>query len=201
MIFSRFAASKPLTYGKDVLILCSVHLILSTFMGRRALTELPSQQNHAPVQELAVIDRMSGSSPLPKKKPRRRFARVIADLPQASLQLIASGAAAIIPISTFAMSHTELAGLEPSRDSILVHLPTILLILCGLAYSAPTVAEWAFLWTFSRAKAWAFTLLLEGVMTLSRVPVLPVVCLCWLAGINLLVANVKSGKRKYKLAK
>jgi hypothetical protein len=43
--------------------------------------------------------------------------------------------------------------------------------------------------------------LLEGVMTLSHVPVLPVVCLCWLAGINLLVANVKSGKRKYKLAK
>jgi hypothetical protein len=47
----------------------------------------------------------------------------------------------------------------------------------------------------------AFTLLLEGVMTLSHVPVLPVICLCWLAGINLLVANVKSGKRKYKLAK
>jgi hypothetical protein len=115
------------------------------------------------------------------------------------LRLIASGAAAIIPISTFAMSHTELTGLEPTRESILMHLPTILLILCGLAYSAPT--EWAFLWTFSRAKAWAFTLLLEGVMTLSHVPVLPVVCLCWLAGINLLVANVKSGKRKYKLAK
>jgi hypothetical protein len=117
------------------------------------------------------------------------------------LQLIASGAAAIIPISTFAMSHAEFAGLEPTRESILMHLPTFLLILCGLAYSAPTVAEWAFLWTFSRAKAWAFTLLLEGVMTLSHVPVLPVICVCWLAGIDLLVANVKSGKRKYKLAK
>ena len=151
-------------------------------------------------QGLAVVDRTSGSSSLPKKS-RRRLARMVADLPQASLQLIASGAAAIIPISTFAMSHTELAGLEPTRESVLMHLPTILLILCGLAYSAPTVAEWAFLWTFSRAKAWAFTLLLEGVMTLSHVPVLPVVCLCWLAGINLLVANVKSGKRKYKLAK
>jgi hypothetical protein len=190
-------------------------------MGRRALTELSSQEKQVPVQEsayakpssvaeamadesvgqvLAVVDRVSGRSSLPKKKPRR-FARILADLPQASLQLIASGAAAIIPISTFAMSHTELAGLEPTRESILMHLPTILLILCGLAYSAPTVAEWAFLWTFSRAKAWAFTLLLEGVMTLSHVPVLPVVCLCWLAGINLLVANVKSGKRKYKLAK
>jgi hypothetical protein len=181
-------------------------------MPRRALTELQSQGNHVPVQEsayaeptarqaLAVIDPTSGNASLPKKKPRRRFARMVADLPQASLQLIASGAAAIIPISTFAMSHTELAGLEPTRESIVIHLPTILLILCGLAYSAPTVAEWAFLWTFSRAKAWAFTLLLEGVMTLSHVPVLPVICLCWLAGINLLVANVKSGKRKYKLAK
>jgi hypothetical protein len=171
-------------------------------MARRALTELPAQAGTPPVQELAVIDRMSGSSSLAaKKKPRRRLARIMADLPQASLQLIASGAAAIIPISTFAMSHTELAGLEATRESILMHLPTILLILCGLAYSAPTVAEWAFLWTFSRAKAWAFTLLLEGVMTLSHVPILPVVCLCWLAGINLLVANVKSGKRKYKLAK
>ncbi|MBV8275670.1 MAG: hypothetical protein JO170_10500 [Verrucomicrobia bacterium] len=170
-------------------------------MARRPLTELSSEKNQAPVQPLAVVDRMSQSSSLPKKKARRRFARVVADLPQASLQLIASGAAAIIPISTFAMSHTELAGLEPTRESVLLHLPTILLILCGLAYSAPTVAEWAFLWTFSRAKAWAFTLLLEGVMTLSHVPVLPVICLCWLAGINLLVANVKSGKRKYKLAK
>jgi hypothetical protein len=169
-------------------------------MGRRALTELPPQGNQAPAQPLAIVDRMSASSSLPKKK-RRRFGRMVADLPQASLQLIASGAAAIIPISTFAMSHTELAGLEPTRESILMHLPTILLILCGLAYSAPTVAEWAFLWTFSRAKAWAFTLLLEGVMTLSHVPVRPVVCLCWLAGINLLGANVKSGKRKYKLAK
>jgi hypothetical protein len=201
MIFSRFVASNNRTYHKDVLNIVRACSILSTSMPRRALTELPSQENHVPAQELAVVDRMSGSSSLPKKKPRRRFARVIADLPQASLQLIASGAAAIIPISTFAMSHTELAGLEPSRDSILVHLPTILLILCGLAYSAPTVAEWAFLWTFSRAKAWAFTLLLEGVMTLSHVSILPVICLCWLAGINLLVANVKSGKRKYKLAK
>ena len=174
-------------------------------MRRRALTELRSQRDHASDkperQALAVVDRMAESSSLPKKKPRRRFARILADLPQASMQLIASGAAAIIPISTFAMSHTELAGLEPTRESIVMHLPTILLILCGLAYSAPTVAEWAFLWTFSRAKAWAFTLLLEGVMTLSHVPVLPVVCLCWLAGINLLVANVKSGKRKYKLAR
>ena len=147
-------------------------------MRRRALTELPSAGKHVPVQEstyarpssvaeamanesagqvLAVVDRMSGRSSLPKKKPRR-FARITADLPQTSLQLIASGAAAIIPISTFAMSHTELAGLEPTRESVLMHLPTILLILCGLAYSAPTVAEWAFLWTFSRAKAWAFTL-------------------------------------------
>jgi hypothetical protein len=132
-------------------------------MARRALTELSSQAGTGPVQELAVVGRVGENSSLPaKKKPRRRLARIVADLPQASLQLIASGAAAIIPISTFAMSHTELAGLEPTRESILMHLPTILLILCGLAYSAPTVAEWAFLWTFSRAKAWAFTLLLEG---------------------------------------
>jgi hypothetical protein len=177
-------------------------LSISPSMPRRAPTELPSHAGNGATQELAVVDRMSGSSSLPpKKKPRRQLTRVVADLPQTSLQLIASGAAAIIPISTFAMSHTELVGLEPTRESILLHLPTILLILCGLAYSAPTVAEWAFLWTFSRAKAWAFTLMLEGVMTLSHVPVLPVVCLCWLAGINLLVANVKSGKRKYKLAK
>ena len=169
-------------------------------MPRRAITEISSPGSAAPRQELAVVDRVTGSSVSPKK-PRRRVGRIMANLPQAFLQLIASGAAAIIPISTFAMSHSELAGMEPTRESILFHLPTILLILCGLAYSAPTVAEWAFLWTFSRAKAWAFTLLLEGVMTLSHVPVLPVVCLCWLAGINLLVANVKSGKRRYKLAK
>ena len=175
-------------------------------MARRAVTEVGAKTEIganvngglASVQELAVVGREAAAA---KKKGRRRLARVIADRPQAFLQLIASGAAAIIPVSTFAMSHTELAGLEPTRESILIHLPTILLILCGLAYSAPTVAEWAFLWTFSRAKAWAFTLLLEGVMTLSHVPILPVVCLCWLAGINLLVANVKSGKRRYKLAK
>jgi hypothetical protein len=184
----------------------SVHESASSGYGgagtaRAKMSSAPGLVEKSAPQELAIVDRLSGSSSLPKKKQRRRFARIMADLPQASLQLIASGAAAIIPISTFAMSHTELAGLEPTRESILGHLPTILLILCGLAYSAPTVAEWAFLWTFSRAKAWAFTLLLEGVMTLSHVPVLPVVCLCWLAGINLLVANVKSGKRKYKLAK
>ena len=67
-------------------------------MGRRALTELPSQEKQVPVQEsayaepssvaeamadesagqvLAVVDRVSGRSPLPKKKPRR-FARIMA---------------------------------------------------------------------------------------------------------------------------
>src|ERR1700678_2027551 len=194
-------------------------------MAHPGLTEPSSHGNSAPVQEsaytkassaaprrgtmadkparqaLAVVDRVSGNAAVPKKKLPRRFARILADFPQASLQLIASGAAAIIPISTFAMSHTELAGLEPTRESILMHLPTILLILCGLAYSAATVADYALLWTFCRAQAWPFTLLLAGVMTISHVPVLPVDCLCWLAGINLLVANVKSGKRKYKLAK
>src|SRR5260221_982977 len=119
-------------------------------MARRALKELPSQAGAPPVQELAVVDRMSGSSSLSaKKKSRRRLARIVADLPQASLQLIASGAAAIIPISTFAMSHTELAGLEPTRGSILMHLPTLLLILCAVAYSAPYVSTCAILSDFS----------------------------------------------------
>jgi hypothetical protein len=61
-------------------------------MGRRALTELSSQVKQVPVQELAVVDQMSGNSSLPKRK-RRRLARIAADLSQASLQPIASGAA------------------------------------------------------------------------------------------------------------
>jgi hypothetical protein len=134
-----------------------------------------------------------------RKRAIKRLSRFTRALPDMMLQLIASGAAAIIPVSVYLISHTELSGLN--RENAMRHLPTIALVIAGLAYSAPTVADWARTWTGQASKAWAFTVLIEGTMTIAHVPILPLVCLGWLAGINLLVAFVKSGRRKFKLIK
>lgn len=89
---------------------------------------------------------------------------------------------ALIPVATFFMSHYQ-AG----------HTG-IALTLSGLLFSAPTVYQWGINAFKSPVKAIGFVVLLEGIMTLSTVPYLPVVCLVYLVSINAVQTgfNIKS---------
>jgi hypothetical protein len=58
------------------------------------------------------------------------------------------------------------------------------LVLGGLLFSAKTVFAWAKMAFQSPAKSAGFVLLLEGVMIASSVPVLPLVLLSILVGVN-----------------
>jgi hypothetical protein len=133
------------------------------------------------------------------------------------LQGLASGAAALIPCSIFFISHFEIAHLSELDwrhwETAYIHVVLSIVVVVGLCYSAPTVASWAKSWTGETredfgVKAWSFTVLLEFVQTFGAAPglpnevhVLPWICLGFLAGINLLVAYVKSGQRRYKLTR
>ena len=89
---------------------------------------------------------------------------------------------ALIPVATFFMSHYQSGPIG------------IGLTLAGLAFSAPTVYQWGLNAFKSPVKSIGFVVLLEGIMTLSTVPYLPVVCLIYLVSINAVQTgfNVKS---------
>ena len=137
----------------------------------------------APIQAPSIFD-PSKDLPKPADKPQKLKATQ-------ALEILAAAAAMLIPISTYCISNKlELSNFHWEPEN----LPGYLLVFAGLMYSPSTVAEWAEKWLFNRTKAWAFTIVLEAVMTFSPVPVLPIVCLCYLAGINALVAWTKINK-------
>lgn len=78
-----------------------------------------------------------------------------------------------IPLCTFLVSHHESNAIWQ-----------IALSAGGLAFSAPTVYDWASLAFKSRFKAIGFILLLEGTMVFASVPYLPLACLVYLVAIN-----------------
>lgn len=89
-------------------------------------------------------------------------------------QCLAAATAGFLPVAAYVLAHFEV-----------VERPWLWsLVGAALLYSAPTLADWAFRWTASRAKAWGFTVLLEGVMIGAHSPWLSLARLALLVGIN-----------------
>ncbi len=108
-----------------------------------------------------------------KKTPtKRRPVLLRAKTRKTVRQFLAAFGAAILPAASFTVAHWE----TDERPWMWA------LVAAALAFSAPTLAEWATVWSGSRVKAWGFTILLEGVMIASHVPAL------YLAGLAILVA-------------
>jgi hypothetical protein len=95
-------------------------------------------------------------------------------------RLLAASAAGFLPVASYVLAHVE----SRSQPSLWV------LVLAALAYSAPTLASWAASWTHkghgktALLKAWGFTVLLEGTMVLSHLPLLSLSGLVILVAIN-----------------
>lgn len=91
-------------------------------------------------------------TPRPKPKIKLKAAEV-----RTIGQGIAAVAAGFLPIASYCMAHMEVS------DRPLMWA----LVAAGLAFSAPTLSEWAERWCRGKYKAWGFTVLLEGVMIFS----------------------------------
>jgi hypothetical protein len=85
----------------------------------------------------------------------------------------------VVPVATYLEAHADLDKSLPLHTQVATYL-----VLGGLAFSAKTVFDWAKLAFDNGFKAAGFVLLLEGVMITSGVPVLPLVLLAVLVGIN-----------------
>lgn len=92
-----------------------------------------------------------------------------------------------VPLAMFWITHFELPALSPHNWDFWT---SIGLILGGLTFSALKVRRWAELALKSRAEALAFTVLMEGVMTLSHTPGFNIAALCYLIIINALATGV-----------
>lgn len=92
---------------------------------------------------------------------------------------------AIVPLATFAIIHVELTASVDWYTQ-----PELLIVVGGLIYSARTVYQWGKLAFSSWAKAAGFTLLLEGVMTLSEQTWLATLALIYLCLINAIATGV-----------
>lgn len=90
-------------------------------------------------------------------------------------QGLAAFAAGFLPVASYVLAHYE------AKQAPMLWA----LVAAGLAYSAPTLAQWAKDWTKSSLKAWGFCILLEGVMCASNIPALSVTALVILCGINM----------------
>ena len=93
--------------------------------------------------------------------------------------ILAAVAAAFVPVGVFVTSHKAL-----TTGSA----PLAVLSIAGLVYSIPSVVAWAQKWTGHRAKAIGFTVMLEGIMTISGEPWLAGIALAILAGVNAMIA-------------
>lgn len=95
----------------------------------------------------------------------------------------------VVPVSTFALLHGEIGSVLEIRDWSDLDM-RLLIVVGGLAYSALTVYRWGSLAFGSPAKALGFTVLLEGIMTLSRQPWLSAIALGYLCLINAVATGV-----------
>ena len=89
---------------------------------------------------------------------------------------------AVVPVSTFAVLHAEV-GADLAQ-------PKAMIVAGGLLYSASTVYQWGRLAFSSWEKALGFTVLLEGVMTLSDQMWLSGLALGYLCLINAIATGV-----------
>ena len=100
-------------------------------------------------------------------------------------QGLAAVSAGFLPLASFIIAHQEVA----SRPYLWC------LVAAGLAFSAPTLSEWAQRWCKSVWKAWGFTILLEGVMIFSSTTYLSIGGLAILMSINCYSAWALAGKK------
>ncbi len=126
---------------------------------------------------------------LRKKSHKRRPSPVALGLPKPLNAAGAAIAAGFLPVASFTMAHTE-AAQAPVKWA---------LVAAALAYSAPTVASWAAGWIPHSVtpsgrlipvlwKAWAFSVLLEGVLVSSSTHWLAYGALAVLCLVNVLAA-------------
>jgi hypothetical protein len=121
----------------------------------------------------------------PKRKPERKVVPALTVKEQRTAgQFIAAIAAGFLPVASFVIAHIE-APVNPWMWA---------LVAAALAFSAPTLAEWATKWCRDRWKAWGFTILLEGVMVFSTVQYLAVAGAIILVIINCHSAWAQAGK-------
>ena len=73
------------------------------------------------------------------------------------------------------------------------------LVVAALSYSAPTLAAWASRWCGHNLKAWAFTVLLEGVLIQPIMPTLSYGSLALLVSINAYDAFRRASAKKDKV--
>ncbi len=115
---------------------------------------------NATLSRLGVVDQVRLAT-----NPRNRLASTIGGL-----------LGAVVPIMTYWIAHYEHTGELRSIHTALVA--------GGLAYSAPTVFQWAHRALQSRLKAAGFVVLVEGVMLASGTPWLTLLGLAVLVAIN-----------------
>lgn len=96
-----------------------------------------------------------------------------------------------VPVSVYIISHYEIGeGFGP------LMLAKWFIVLAALVYSAKTVYDWSLLAFDNVAKAVGFTVLLEGVMTVSSTEWLSRTALFYLIFINGVAAAVQVNKRR-----
>jgi hypothetical protein len=122
-------------------------------------------------------------------KPTKPPAKVITPLNAAQKrsfgQFVAAVAAAFLPVASFCISHYEV------KDAPYLAI----LVVFGLIFSAPTLADWAIKWCGNIYKAWGFTILLEGVMVFSSIEYLGYAALAILSVINCYSAYQSAAKK------
>jgi hypothetical protein len=125
---------------------------------------------------------------LPTAKPARKRApkKVLTVAKQRTVgQCIAATAAGFLPIASYVLAHGE-----AQQTTYLWAL-----VAAALLYSAPTLAAWSRKWAGSDAKAWGFTVLLEGVMVASQTVPLSASGLVLLVAINAHAAYLQAGAK------
>lgn len=90
-----------------------------------------------------------------------------------------------VPAASYVVSHMELSGVVGAWGT-----PMAILVYGGLVYSARTVLKWAYMAFRDAFKACGFVIIVEGVMTFSRVPELSFFALGLLVLINAIAAGV-----------
>lgn len=110
------------------------------------------------------------------RKPtrRRKVPTVRKATRRTARQAIAAAGAAFLPVASYVIAHHE----APARPLMWA------LVVAALAFSAPTLAEWAEQWCRGRVKAWGFCVLLEGVMIFASSAPLSIAGLVVLVFIN-----------------
>lgn len=98
-------------------------------------------------------------------------------------KVICAIAASFIPLAAYGVAHGQQVKDHPAMWALVV---------ASLAFSAPSVAQWAATWTGATVMGWAkavgFTVLLECVLIFVDAPIYARSALAILTGINCLVA-------------